>query len=392
MGLRFRKSLKIAPGVKLNLNKKSTSVTFGGKGFHHTVSSTGKRTSTVGIPGTGLSYSKTSNPKNNKTNTFNNDSNLSSESPLDNNAEGKPPKKPFGCLTLLLAVIGIFLGILFFPVLWMPGIVAILWFAIRKNEPSVKKKRLLISSIITISSFLVLVFFPFGPELTGIQADWEQTTYDVSDTVKVNITPVPSDADIYDLELSDENIADLEYEDGKAILHFKKSGDIQLSFIADDDIKSDTVTITVTDKVAEKKAEEERIAAEKKAEEERIAAEKKAEEERIKAEQEAAAKAEAERIAAEQAEAERIAAEQEAARLQAEQEAAAQAEAERIAAEQEAQSQEQQQSNVGETVYWTPNGEVYHSTSSCPSLSRSKTVLSGSIAESGKSRPCKNCY
>lgn len=381
MGLRFRKSLKIAPGVKLNLNKKSTSVTFGGKGFHHTVSSTGKRTSTVGIPGTGLSYSKTSNPKNNKTNTFNNDSNLSSESPLDNNAEGKPPKKPFGCLTLLLAVIGIFLGILFFPVLWMPGIVAILWFAIRKNEPSVKKKRLLISSIITISSFLVLVFFPFGPELTGIQADWEQTTYDVSDTVKVNITPVPSDADIYDLELSDENIADLEYEDGKAILHFKKSGDIQLSFIADDDIKSDTVTITVTDKVAEKKAEEERIAAEKKAEEERI-----------KAEQEAAAKAEAERIAAEQAEAERIAAEQEAARLQAEQEAATQAEAERIAAEQEAQSQEQQQSNVGETVYWTPNGEVYHSTSSCPSLSRSKTVLSGSIAESGKSRPCKNCY
>ena len=381
MGLRFRKSLKIAPGVKLNLNKKSTSVTFGGKGFHHTVSSTGKRTSTVGIPGTGLSYSKTSNPKNNKTNTFNNGSNLSSESPLDNNAEGKPPKKPFGCLTLLLAVIGIFLGILFFPVLWMPGIVAILWFAIRKNEPSVKKKRLLISSIITISSFLVLVFFPFGPELTGIQADWEQTTYDVSDTVKVNITPVPSDADIYDLELSDENIADLEYEDGKAILHFKKSGDIQLSFIADDDIKSNTVTITVTDKVAEKKAEEERIAAEKKAEEERI-----------KAEQEAAAKAEAERIAAEQAEAERIAAEQEVARLQAEQEAAAQAEAERIAAEQEAQSQEQQQSNVAETVYWTPNGEVYHSTSSCPSLSRSKTVLSGSIAESGKSRPCKNCY
>lgn len=63
MGLRFRKSVKIAPGVRLNLNKKSTSVTFGGKGFHHTVSSTGKRTSTVGIPGTGLSYSKTSNPK-----------------------------------------------------------------------------------------------------------------------------------------------------------------------------------------------------------------------------------------------------------------------------------------------------------------------------------------
>ena len=39
MGLRFRKSIKIAPGIKINLNKKSTSVTFGGKGLHHTVSS-----------------------------------------------------------------------------------------------------------------------------------------------------------------------------------------------------------------------------------------------------------------------------------------------------------------------------------------------------------------
>lgn len=60
MGLRFRKSFKIAPGVKINLNKKSTSVTFGGKGLHHTISSTGKRTTSAGIPGTGLYYTQTS--------------------------------------------------------------------------------------------------------------------------------------------------------------------------------------------------------------------------------------------------------------------------------------------------------------------------------------------
>lgn len=59
MGLRFRKSIKIAPGVKVNLNKKSTSVTFGGKGVHHTVSSTGRKTTSVGIPGTGLYYTET---------------------------------------------------------------------------------------------------------------------------------------------------------------------------------------------------------------------------------------------------------------------------------------------------------------------------------------------
>ena len=48
-------------------------------------------------------------------------------------------------------------------------------------------------------------------------------------------------------------------------------------------------------------------------------------------------------------------------------------------------------SGGGGTVYWTPNGEVYHSTAGCPTLSRSKTVYSGTVAESGKSRACKVC-
>ena len=44
------------------------------------------------------------------------------------------------------------------------------------------------------------------------------------------------------------------------------------------------------------------------------------------------------------------------------------------------------------TVYWVASGEVYHSTSGCPSLSRSKNIQSGTIAESGKSRPCSKCW
>lgn len=60
MGLRFRKSFKIAPGIRLNFGKKSSSISFGGKGARYTVSTTGKRTTTVGIPGSGLSYSHTS--------------------------------------------------------------------------------------------------------------------------------------------------------------------------------------------------------------------------------------------------------------------------------------------------------------------------------------------
>jgi TM2 domain-containing membrane protein YozV len=57
MGFRFRKSIKIAPGIKFNINKKSVGMTIGTRGAHYTVNSKGTRTTSVGIPGTGLSYS-----------------------------------------------------------------------------------------------------------------------------------------------------------------------------------------------------------------------------------------------------------------------------------------------------------------------------------------------
>ena len=60
MGTRFRRSFKVAPGVRVNLNKKSASISFGPKGLKHTVSTTGKSHTTVGIPGTGLSYTTSS--------------------------------------------------------------------------------------------------------------------------------------------------------------------------------------------------------------------------------------------------------------------------------------------------------------------------------------------
>lgn len=46
----------------------------------------------------------------------------------------------------------------------------------------------------------------------------------------------------------------------------------------------------------------------------------------------------------------------------------------------------------GKTVYWTPSGSVYHSTSKCRTLSRSKTIYKGTIKQSGKSRACKICF
>ena len=59
MGFRFRKSVKIAPGVRLNIGKKSVGISAGVKGARVSVNSSGRKTTTVGIPGTGLSYQKT---------------------------------------------------------------------------------------------------------------------------------------------------------------------------------------------------------------------------------------------------------------------------------------------------------------------------------------------
>lgn len=55
VSFRFRKSVKIAPGVKFNLSKSGGSLSLGGKGITANISSRGVR-STYSLPGTGISY------------------------------------------------------------------------------------------------------------------------------------------------------------------------------------------------------------------------------------------------------------------------------------------------------------------------------------------------
>ncbi len=57
MGLRVRKTLRILPGVRLNLSKSGASLSVGGKGFTVNTGTRGTR-ETVGLPGSGVSYSK----------------------------------------------------------------------------------------------------------------------------------------------------------------------------------------------------------------------------------------------------------------------------------------------------------------------------------------------
>lgn len=66
MGLRFRKSVKIAPGVRLNIGKKSVGISAGVKGYRKSINSSGRVTTSIGTPVAGVSYIKTENLKSKK--------------------------------------------------------------------------------------------------------------------------------------------------------------------------------------------------------------------------------------------------------------------------------------------------------------------------------------
>jgi len=57
VGFRFRRSLKVLPGVRLNFSRSGASVSLGPRGLRHTIGPKGSRT-TIGIPGTGLSWTE----------------------------------------------------------------------------------------------------------------------------------------------------------------------------------------------------------------------------------------------------------------------------------------------------------------------------------------------
>ena len=56
MGFRFRKSVRITKGLKVNFSKSGASVSLGGRGHSINFSKRGTRVS-AGVPGTGISYS-----------------------------------------------------------------------------------------------------------------------------------------------------------------------------------------------------------------------------------------------------------------------------------------------------------------------------------------------
>lgn len=65
MPFRFRRTVRLLPGVRLNVSKSGLSTSFGGRGGRVTLGH-GKTRTTVGLPGTGLSYTATSSTRSGK--------------------------------------------------------------------------------------------------------------------------------------------------------------------------------------------------------------------------------------------------------------------------------------------------------------------------------------
>lgn len=128
MGFNFRKSLKIAPGVRLNITKKGiSSVSLGGKGARVNLGKKGTRT-TVGIPGTGLSHSSFS-PRQAKKETVSSESAKSTKQMNMSQVRSHVPPLPF--IPKIERKVSVILGIGIFI---MPYIFA--WFTLRSGYSS----------------------------------------------------------------------------------------------------------------------------------------------------------------------------------------------------------------------------------------------------------------
>ena len=330
MGFRFRKSFKIAPGVRVNVGKKSVGISAGVKGARVSVNSSGRKTTTVGIPGTGLSYQKTEKIGGHAA-TDKHDQTAPEYtptvdlSPIDPQPP-RPPRTPKGILTLLkvLAV-------------------------------------LLIAMSLTLTLASVVGGF-IGTAIGCFILYYRRTRIAWNGDKPPRCRWMVVVAVLFVL----------------LAVGGKASPDPAADTTAEQTVQAE--------QAAAEKAEAEKAAAEKAAAEkaaaEKAAAEKAAKEQ---AEKEAAEKAAAEQAAKEQAEkeaAEKAAAEQ-AAKEQAEKEAAEQAAA--AAASQAAQ--EQAAAQQSETVYITPSGKRWHRSASCAG----KNARAVTMDQVGSRTPCQKC-
>ena len=99
MGLRLFRRIKIAPGISINLSKSGLSASAGVRGAHVTLGPRGVRR-TVGIPGSGISYTDSSLSGSSRKRT----SRARTQRPSDSEAHEEVSSAQ-GCLTIIVAIV-----------------------------------------------------------------------------------------------------------------------------------------------------------------------------------------------------------------------------------------------------------------------------------------------
>ena len=309
MGFRFKKSKQIAPGVRVNLNKKSASVTFGSKGVHHTISSSGKKTTSAGIPGSGLYYTSSSGGGGGSKN--GNEHTVSSASGGGNNSSFIPDPKgdrdgnKKGCGTYLIYVaIALIVFIVSELLTFFASIIAIpIFIYFWKHKEKAHRKSFLAFAVF---AFIVGLGYSIVLDIDTISVKSNKNiVMDINSSKKISYSIDPEGANTDELKLVSSGssilVTKLDKDNSKFTIKSKTKTGTTTVYLKDNNagVTSKKIKVTVEDKKAiaeaKKKAEEEkkRKAEEaKKKEQARIAAEKKRAEEANQATEQAATKKE----------------------------------------------------------------------------------------------------
>ncbi|PFC85187.1 hypothetical protein CN272_22305 [Bacillus anthracis] len=113
MGFKFRKSIKVAPGVKVNLSRKGVGVSAGVKGARVSTGPSGTRI-TTSVPGTGLSYEKRLSSKKGKKSQVNqgNQHQINNQQVFDVNAVKIKDNKANSVARKMMLPLAILMGII----------------------------------------------------------------------------------------------------------------------------------------------------------------------------------------------------------------------------------------------------------------------------------------
>ena len=192
MGFRFRKSINLGGGVRINLSKSGVGYSIGTKGARITKTARGTTRKTFGIPGTGLSYS-TETQHHKKRSTASNAGSRDTFFPTNSRKEENNMKQKRSFKNISLWVLTVFFAIsalIYFPHIasFCMLLVALLLAPIRPLQDFIKrfingKIKVLLAIILFI---LCLVLVPANeptPEVDSVPATTEVETTEAPTTI-----------------------------------------------------------------------------------------------------------------------------------------------------------------------------------------------------------------